>query len=162
MVQAEDKLPPVPAQRFLRRLSTTSASKTSAQLALRIFVSHSSKENDFGHKLVQDLRHTFGNDDIVWYDTAGGLYGGDSWWSRIVQELSAYSTFIIVLSPDSMNSHWVLTELDIAVTQRKRIIPVLSRRCEVRADLLAIQFVSFLEPKPYNAAFDELLQALKR
>jgi TIR domain len=162
MPQSEDNFPPVPAQRFLRRLSTVSISTIPAQLALRVFVSHSNHDNDFGHKLALDLRHAFGNDEIVWYDTAGGLYGGDSWWSKIVQELSERSTFIIVLSPDSMNSYWVLKELDMAVTQRKRIIPVLYRICEVRPDLNTIQYVSFLEPKSYQVAFNELLQALQR
>jgi len=61
-----------------------------------------------------------------------------------------------------MNSYWVLKELDIAVTQKKRIIPVLYRKCKVRPDLNTIQYVSFLEPKSYKVAFDELLQALKR
>ena len=34
----------------------------------RIFVSHSSKDAEFGKKLVEDLRQALGSDDAVWYD----------------------------------------------------------------------------------------------
>src|SRR6266566_4175902 len=105
----------------------------------RIFVSHSQKDNDFVGVLVQDLRRILGDDRSVWYDALGGLRGGDTWWSRIVQELTACDTYIIVLSRDAMNSEWVCRELDIAINERKRIVPVLYRSCDIRADLKTIQ-----------------------
>ena len=51
----------------------------------RIFVSHSHKDNDFGMKLVPDLRQVLADESIVWYDAlsgshGGGLRGGDKWW----------------------------------------------------------------------------------
>ena len=45
--------------------------------SFRIFVSHSHKDNDFGFKLVQDLRRVLGDETAVWYDARGGLHGGD-------------------------------------------------------------------------------------
>src|SRR6266849_1637564 len=128
---------------------------------LSIFVSHSSKDDDFGLRLVQDLRKAFGSPDAVWYDSEGGLYGGDSWWSRIVSVLGTCDVFIIVLSPNSMNSKWVMRELDIAMVESKRIVPVLYRQCDIRPDLRAIQTISFLEPISYGTAFNKLLQALR-
>src|SRR6266567_1972821 len=92
-----------------------------------VFVSHSSKDNDFGHKLVKDLRRELHSNEAVWYDTVGGLYGGDTWWSKIVEELTRRDVFLIVLSPDAMNSYWVLRELDMAVNERKHIIPLVYR-----------------------------------
>jgi tetratricopeptide (TPR) repeat protein len=126
-----------------------------------IFVSHSSKDNEFGVKLVQDLRRVVGNDDAVWYDVSGGLNGGDSWWSKIVGEVTAREIFLLILSSDAMNSDWVLRELDIALNERKKIVPLLLRGCKVRADLKIIQTISFLPPKTYEAAFNELLIALR-
>lgn len=154
MARSNDKPPPVPAQRFLQRTTTPS------QLAFQIFVSHSNEDNNFGVKLVQDLRQVLGNDEAVWYDKAGGLYGGDSWWGKIVQEVSERSIFIIVLSPNAMNSKWVIHELDMAMVEGKRIIPVLYSQCKVRTDLKTIQMISFLPPKKYETAFNELLLAL--
>jgi hypothetical protein len=127
---------------------------------LSIFVSHSSKDDDFGLRLVQDLRRALGSPEAVWYDSEGGLYGGDSWWSRIVSVLATCDVFIIVLSPNSMSSKWVVRELDIAIVEGKRIVPVLYHQCEIRPDLRAIQNISFLEPISYGTAFNKLLQAL--
>jgi WD40 repeat protein len=127
----------------------------------RIFVSHSSQDDDFGVRLVEDLRRALGSDDAVWYDSRGGLHGGDSWWSKIVQEVATRDIFIIVLSPNSMSSYWVLRELDMAVIQRKQIIPLHYHPCDVRADLLTIQIINFLPPKAYEAALNELFAALE-
>src|SRR5258708_32066091 len=43
---------------------------------LHIFISHSSKNNDFGFQLVKDLGYFLGNDSYIWYDSKGGLRGG--------------------------------------------------------------------------------------
>jgi hypothetical protein len=126
----------------------------------RIFLSHSSRDDEFGARLVHDLRYVLGSEDAVWYDSQGGLHGGDSWWGKIVQEVASREVFLLVLSPESMASHWVIRELDMAITQGKLVIPLLYRPCIVRPDLLAIQMISFLPPKPYEAALVELLTAL--
>jgi hypothetical protein len=149
----------IPAQK--KRVESTSPSSHLYQQTLSIFISHSAKDDDFGRKLVQDLRQAFGSDEAVWYDSEGGLYGGESWWSTIVTTLGNCDVFIIVLSPNSMNSKWVMKELDIAIVEGKRVVPILFRQCDIRADLRAIQNISFLEPIPYGTSFNKLLQALK-
>ena len=134
---------------------------------LRIFVSHSTKDNSFGTQLVQDLRHALGNKVDIWYDSEGGLYGGDTWWRKIVAELRARYVFIVILSPDAMDSNWVNAEIDIAWKQKhnngpssKLIIPLLYSPCNVRDDLDTLQIISFVQPNSYREAFNELLQAL--
>jgi molecular chaperone DnaK len=136
-----------------------------SSLTLRIFVSHSHVDNDFGTGLVQDLRRVLGDVNAVWYDSMGGLHGGDSWWPKILEELTSRNIFIVVLSPDSMASAWVGDEISLAWRQRNseaqmRVIPVLYRVCKVRSDLDLLQIVSFLSPRPYAVAFKELLVAL--
>ena len=131
----------------------------------RIFISHSSQDNDFGSKLAQDLRHVLGDDTAVWYDISGGLQVGDAWWRTIVKELTARPVFIVILSPYAVASPWVNDEIDLAWRQknspaRLRIIPVLYRPCQARYELYNLQMVSFLPPKPYQEAFNELLMAL--
>jgi len=139
---------------------------TSPHPTLRIFVSHSHKDNDFGVKLVDDLRRVLGDESAVWYDARGGLHGGDTWWRKIVKEITERNIFIVVLSPDSMESPWVNDEIDLAWRQKntspfqKHIIPVLWQQCEVRADLGSIQFISFLPPRSRDEAFNELLITL--
>src|SRR5438128_8458573 len=125
-----------------------------------IFVSHSHLDNDFGTKLAQDLRGVLKDEQAVWYDVLGGLHGGVTWWEKIVEELTARDVFLLVLSPDAMNSVWVRREINVALNERKRIIPLLYRACSIRADLKILQIISFLAPKTYEAAFQEVLSAL--
>lgn len=131
----------------------------------RIFVSHSHEDDAFGIKLVEDLRRALRDDDAVWYDAAGGLLGGDAWWSKIIYEITTRPVFVVILSPAAMNAKYVLTEFDIAFRQwhsaaGKHIIPVLYQPCETRDDIKLLQTVSFVA-KPYEQAFDDLLRALQ-
>jgi hypothetical protein len=133
--------------------------------ALRIFLSHSKKDDDFGVKLVEDLRRALGDEAAVWYDSLGGLHGGDTWWRTILEALQTRNIFIVVLSPNSMQSPWVNDEIDMAwrlknSPARMRIIPVLYQPCEVRPDLGDLQIISFLPPQSYESAFKALLITL--
>lgn len=132
----------------------------------QIFVSHSSKDNAFGVRLVEDLRQVLRDESAVWYDSRGGLSGGDTWWRKIVQQLEARNVFIVILSPNAMASDWVNDEIDIAWKRKNsppkmHLIPVLYQPCKVRVDLEALQMISFLPPTTYEVAFSKLLQALK-
>lgn len=137
----------------------------SSDQVVRIFVSHSSKDDDFGARLVEDLRRALNDETAVWYDSRGGLYGGDMWWNKIMQELKSRNVFIVVLSPDAVASKWVNDEINLAWIQRnttgKLIIPIQYRKCEVRDDLDTLQIISFLPPKSYEEALKELLLVLR-
>src|SRR5258706_7006318 len=110
----------------------------SSHLVLRIFISHSNEDNSFGIKLAQNLRDTFGEDTAVWYDALGGIKGGDVWWDRIVEELTASNVYIVVLSPNAINSKWVRREFDMALIEKKLVVPVLYQECQVWTDLKTI------------------------
>ena len=159
----------IPAMRFKRRIPGAHTSMQSKaivrELSPRIFVSHSSNDNLFGARLVADLRRVFDDETAVWYDSQGGLRGGDTWWRKIVEELTTRNIFIVVLSPSAIYSPWVNDEIDLAWRQKNssakmRIIPVLYQPCEVRSDLQNLQIISFLPAKTYDVAFGELLAAL--
>src|SRR5258708_6650975 len=126
----------------------------------RVFVSHSHLDNDFGTRLVQDLRRVLVDEDAVFYDVLGGLHGGETWWEKIVEELTARDVFLLVLSPEAMNSVWVRREINVALNENKDIIPLYYRACTIRADLKILQMISFLAPKAYETAFQEVLSAL--
>ena len=131
---------------------------TPSQPHHRIFISHSHIDNEFGTRLAQDLRRALGDESAVWYDNLGGLHGGDTWWEKIVEELTARKVFIVVLSPEAVRSPWVRDEINLAWSQKnskegKRIIPLLYRECKVRGDLNTLQVISFLSPTTYETAF---------
>ncbi len=131
--------------------------------APRIFVSHSHKDDEFGYRLVADLQAKYGQ-DAVWYDSRGGLEPGDMWWRRIVAEITSREYFVVIFSPDSVNSKWVQNEIDLAWYQRNtvgsRIIPILYRPATLPADWNLLHYVSFVEPTPYEQAFAELMRSL--
>ena len=133
---------------------------TSSQPQHRIFISHSHIDNEFGTRLAQDLRRALGDESAVWYDVLGGLHGGDAWWEKIVEELSARNVFLLVISLEAMNSPWVRREINMALNENKFILPLLYRDCTIRPDLKIIQIISFLTPKLYEDAFKEVLVAL--
>lgn len=132
---------------------------------LRIFVSHNHKDNDFGIRLVDDLRRAIGDESAVWYDSRGGLKGGDLWWSVICQELKKRNTFIVVLSPHSLKAPWVRKEMRMALMyhlqRSQKIIPLLYQPCNIPDDFRDIQAISFLPDRSYEDAFQELEQALQ-
>src|SRR5262245_45892145 len=131
---------------------------------MRIFVSHSKHDTDFGLRLTQDLRSVLGSEDAVWFDVAGGLQGGTAWWRTIVQEITARPVFLIILSPDAMASDWVRDEIDLAWNQKnalgKLIMPVLYRDCVIREDLRTRQYIPFSDENVYEESFKQLLVAL--
>lgn len=133
---------------------------------IRIFVSHSHADDEFGQRLVRDLRAALGDEDAVWYDSSGGLQGGDAWWARIRHELGSRLIVLVVTSPDAMASPWVNSEIDVAWKQHnspqgKTIIPVLYRPCKLRADLSTLPAVSFLPPIEYAKGLSTLLAAIR-
>lgn len=136
---------------------------------LSIFISHSHKDQDFGIRLVQDLRALFSNKEAIWFDTAGGLSGGIAWRREIVDQVTKRPVFIVILSPDAISSEWVNFELDMAWVlmlskkgPSKLIIPLLHRPSTLSADLNTLQIISFLPPTSYEAGLDELITAINR
>ncbi|HEY7091527.1 MAG TPA: toll/interleukin-1 receptor domain-containing protein [Ktedonobacterales bacterium] len=125
---------------------TTSNSPTPVA---RIFVSHSHQDDAVGKRLVGDLRARLGQ-DAVWYDSQGGLLGGENWWRTIVEELSTRNIFIVILSPDAVASAYVQTEMDMAHRQRierhKILIPLRYRPCTIPEDWKGIQSLPLIDP----------------
>jgi hypothetical protein len=59
-----------------------------------------------------------------------------------------------------MKSDWVRREYDIALNEKKHIIPILHQECPlIWPSLKTIHNISFLDPKGYQAAFNKLLTA---
>jgi pSer/pThr/pTyr-binding forkhead associated (FHA) protein len=132
---------------------------------VRIFISHSSADNEFGIRLAEDLRRVLGDPTAVWFDASGGLHGGDAWWRSIVAEVTARAVFLVIWSSDARDSTWVNDEIDLAWQQKndaggKRIIPLLYRPCPLREDLRTRQVISFATPEEYEPRFTDLLYAL--
>lgn len=130
----------------------------------RIFVSHSHKDDEFGVRLIRDLMRVLPEPDAVWYDSHGGLHGGVTWWTTIVHEITTRSIFIVILTPDAVNSSWVTDEINLAWQEKNArgmlILPILRLACTIRADIRTLQVLDFQSSRDYDLAFNELLAAI--
>ncbi len=121
----------------------------------KVFISYSRKDIDFVRKLAGDLERA-GYD--VWWDITD-LRGGDDWVRNIPEAIKASPYFIVVLSPNSIESEWVRKEYTQALSLRKKIIPLMLAACEVPFALNTINFVNFSEGD-YAENFLKLLTPL--
>jgi len=86
-----------------------------------VFISYSTKNRDYAHKLAKRLREERLD---VWIDNAE-IRSGEEWWQSIVEALNAASAVVVIMTPDSRASQWVKREVMLAEQMHKRVFPVL-------------------------------------
>lgn len=92
-----------------------------------IFVSYSSNDRPFALGLVKELKKLGAN---VWIDQLGiGL--GENWDNAIEEALENSETFMLILSPTSVESPNVQDEVSIAINTQKKMVPILIKECKL-------------------------------
>lgn len=94
----------------------------------RVFISHSTKDAAFVDGLVERMRDHY---IASWY--APRHMPGGYFKSNIEQALLDCDWFLVVLSPEALESEWVKLEVDIAMSDsrfKNRVIPVLAKACD--------------------------------
>lgn len=137
----------------------------------KAFISYSSSDERFVSRLAGDLRTREGID--VWLDQ-WEINPGDRIPERIEEGLSEADVFILVLSPESVNSQWVEYErqawLMLQIDEEKRakeesrpatrrLIPVLYRDCQKPAFLQPLHHVR-ISDQDYEDGFQRLVSAV--
>jgi hypothetical protein len=95
-----------------------------------LFVSYSSLDHEFATRLVATLRH---HGVPVWF-APSNILGAQQWHDELGAALRRCDWFLIVLSPNAVDSMWVRRELAYALRQRRlsnRIVPVVWQPCEL-------------------------------
>ena len=116
-----------------------------------IFVSYSSEDRPFALGLVKELQRLGAN---VWIDQLGiGL--GENWDNAIEQALEQSETFMLILSPTSVESQNVQDEVSIAINTKKKLVPILIKECELPMRLQRRQYAD-LTNNPDKAINDIL------
>ncbi len=88
-----------------------------------IFVSYSRHDQEFVIRLAEDLNaHVAG----VWFDQST-IQAGQNWHDEILEGIRECKAFVLVLSPDAVESRYVREELDKALELGKPIFPVIYR-----------------------------------
>ena len=122
----------------------------------QIFISYSKKDSDFAHKLADDLAAAGFK---IWIDDKS-ISGGNLWRETIEQNLKLAGEVIVVVSPNSMTSEWVMLEGTLAYGWEKQLFPILIQPVENLPPWLEeYQWIDFVST-PHKIAFDSLVNAL--
>lgn len=126
-----------------------------------IFISHSHYDKQFVRRLARDLRF---HGIRVWVDEAE-LNIGDSLIQMISDAIETSEYFAVVVSSHSVESKWVLKELQIAMTeeiegQRVVVLPLLVDDCDLPAFLTDKVYADFRSPDQYEDGLRRVLRRL--
>ncbi len=88
-----------------------------------VFISYSRKDKEFVQVLHQALTESKYEAWVDWEDIPLTA----DWWEEIKAGIEAADTFIFVISPDSISSKVCGQEIDHAVSNNKRLVPIVRR-----------------------------------
>ncbi|MCP4429273.1 MAG: toll/interleukin-1 receptor domain-containing protein, partial [Chloroflexi bacterium] len=125
----------------------------------QIFLSHARQDAEFAHRLAADLsRHEW----EVWI-APDSIRSGEGWVDAINRGLAESGIFLLVLTPDAVNSKWVHSETNVAIGLQHenllRFIPLDVKQAAAPPLWKAYQWVSF--QSGYKAGLEQLLQELQ-
>jgi Tol biopolymer transport system component len=119
------------------------------------FISYSRNNSDFALRLARDLREA-GFD--IWLDQLD-IRTGARWDDEVEKALEKSTTFLIVLTPESIQSQNVKDEIGYAINAGKNILPIVLKPCNVPFRLRRFQYVDFSNV-PYEESFVEIKHLL--
>lgn len=129
-------------------------------MSSKVFISYAHKDEEFIHKLALDLED---RKVPVWVDH-GDLHGGMDWESEIKNNIRGCQVFILMISPRSMASQYVMKEIDWALEYGKPIVPLFYQNTKLtkaqEQKLSGFQY-HFFNRGGYANNLTDLLQALR-
>lgn len=126
----------------------------------QVFISYSRKDIEFAKKLTAELKKS---DLDFWIDWEG-IPPTVDWWKQIEKGIEESDVFLFLISPDSVNSKVCRQEIDHAVENGKRLIPLLVR--EIGADenppqLGHLNWIFFRAADNFDASLESLTTAIR-
>lgn len=127
----------------------------------KVFISYSRKNKLFVKKLNAAI-DSAGID--AWVDWDGIPLSAD-WMQEITQSITSSDAFLFVVSPHSLKSQYCLQELELAISENKKIIPIVycepEKRQKVPKRIAATNWV-FMRPKKdkFKEVFPKLIEAI--
>lgn len=85
----------------------------------QVFISYSTKDQ----AQAEAVRHVIEQNGITCWMAPRDIPGGSNYTKEIPSAIRGCQAFVLMLSQNAQNSHWVLKELDSAVNEGKIILP---------------------------------------
>jgi hypothetical protein len=130
-------------------------------LITSVFLSHNHADKEFVRKLERDLKN---HNVECWLDEAE-MKIGDSLLEKIIKGIHKAEYFVVILSPDSINAPWVVSELDVAMNLQIRgkpikILPIMLKDCEPPSFLVGKLNGNFTDESAYIDSFKKVLNSI--
>lgn len=125
----------------------------------KVFISYSRKDIEFAKRLTTELQK---NELDFWVDWEG-IPPTVDWWKQIEKGIEEADAFLFLISPDSAASKICEQEIDHAVKNSKRIIPLIVRDTkgdESPKQLSHLNWIFFREHDDFNTALQKLLTGI--
>jgi hypothetical protein len=112
-----------------------------------VFLSYSSLD----WRIADEITRLLQRHDVPLWDSRSSILPGHDWYDEIGRALRRCDWFVILLSPNSINSAWVNRELVFAMSQERlksRIVPIVISAYnddELSWSLVSYQLVDFTE-----------------
>ncbi len=125
----------------------------------KVFISYSRKDIEFAKRLTGELQKS---EMDFWIDWEG-IPPTVDWWKEIEKGIEEADMFLFLLSPDSVNSKICGHEIDTAVKNGKRIIPVVVREIkweETPSELSKLNYIFFTRGDAFDTAVKKVMTAI--
>jgi TIR domain len=103
----------------------------------KAFFSYSRLDAEFALKLAKDLRNAGA---AIWIDQLD-IAPGSHWDIAVQKAVGGSSSLLVVLSPHAVESENVMDEVAYAIEEKKLVIPVLYRKCDIPLRLRRLQYI---------------------
>ena len=107
----------------------------------QIFVSYPRKNAEFALQLARELKS---EGFQVWFDQLD-IQAGSRWDDEVQKALGECEIFMVILTPEAIESQNVKDEIGYAIDSGKRILPLLLEKCDIPFRLRRFQYVDFTE-----------------
>ncbi|MBC1280638.1 TIR domain-containing protein [Nostoc sp. UCD121] len=125
-----------------------------------VFISYSRRDKEFALILQNALK---AQNRETWVDWKDIPLTAD-WWAEIEAGIEATNTFVFVISPDSIASKVCNQEIEHAVKNNKRLVPIVRREVfdmeQVNPALAKHNWLFFREQDDFDIVFAQLIKAI--
>lgn len=130
-------------------------------MSVSVFLSHSSADKNFVRKLANDLET---QNVKCWIDDAE-IKIGESLLEKIRHGIDNVDYLVVVLSPNSILSHWVQREIDVAMNQGihgkiVKILPIMYKKCNPPGFLIERLYADFTDEVDYEESFEKFIKSM--
>ncbi len=125
-----------------------------------LFISYSRKDIESARKLTEACK----NQELDFWIDWEGIPPTVDWWKEIERGIEEAGIFLFLISPDSTKSKVCQKEIDHAIKNGKRLIPVVVRDTkadEAPAGLGHLNWIFLRENDDFDSAFTKLITAIK-